>query len=73
MTMRPRPLPGNTAWNGPWLAEYRQSPTSPLGHGLAVVAVAGAAYLAQTGQVLVAVGIAVVLAVMVFLKSTPPG
>jgi hypothetical protein len=73
MTMRPRPLLGNTAWYGPSLTEYRHSPATPLGHGVAVAGIAGAVYLALAGQVLAAVVVAVVLVVIVFLKSTPPG
>jgi hypothetical protein len=40
---------------------------------VAAVAVAGAAYLALAGQLLAAAAIAVVLVIIVFLKSTPPG
>jgi len=73
VTMRPSPLPASTAWHGPSLAEYRRSPASALGHGVAAVAVAGAAYLALAGQLLAAAAIAVVLVIIVFFKSTPPG
>jgi hypothetical protein len=73
MTMRPRPLLGSNAWYGPALVEVRHSPASPVGHAVAVVAIAGVAYLAQAGQVLAAAAVAVALAIIVFLKSTPPG
>jgi hypothetical protein len=73
MTMRPKPLVGSTAWYGPTLVGYRRSPASPMGHAVAVVAIAGVVYLAVTGQVLGAVGVAVALVIIVFLKSTPPG
>jgi hypothetical protein len=73
VTMRPRPLPASTAWHGPSLAEYRRSPASALGHGVAAVAVACSTYLALAGQLLAAAAIAVVLVIIVFLKSTPPG
>jgi hypothetical protein len=73
MTMRPRSLLGSTAWYGPTLAEYRHSPASPMGHAVAVVAIAGVVYLAATGQVLGAAAVAVALVTIVFLKSTPPG
>ena len=73
MTMRPRPLLGSTAWYGPTLVGYRHSSASPMGHAVAVVAIAGVVYLAATGQVLAAAAIAVALATIVFLKSTLPG
>jgi hypothetical protein len=73
MTMRPRPLPGSTAWHGPALAEYRHPPAPPMGHAVAVMAIAGGVYLFQAGQVLDAAAVAVVLVIIVFLKSTPPG
>jgi hypothetical protein len=40
---------------------------------VAVMAIAGAAYLAQAGQVLDAAGVAFALMAFVFLKSTPAG
>jgi hypothetical protein len=40
---------------------------------VAVVAIAGAVYLTQAGQVLAAAAVAVALAIIVFLKSTSPG
>jgi hypothetical protein len=73
MTMRPRPLPGSKAWYGPSLAEYRHSSALPVGHAVAVVAVAGAVYLALAGQILAAVAVAVGLVIIVSLKSMPPG
>jgi hypothetical protein len=73
MTMRPRPLLGSKAWYGSARGEHRHSPASPEGHAVAVVAIAGAVYLAQAGQVLAAVGVAVALLIIVFLKSTSPG
>lgn len=73
ITMRPSPSPGSSGWYGPALAEYNRSPASPLSHGVAVMAVAGAAYLAQAGQIVAAAAIAVVLVLIAFLKSTPPG
>jgi hypothetical protein len=63
MTMRPRPLPGSKAWYGPSLA----------GHAVAVVAIAGAVFLALAGQILAAVAVAVALVIIVSLKSMPPG
>jgi len=73
MAMRPRQLPRGEAWHGPTLAEYRRDPATPLGHGVAVMAIAGAAYLAQAGQILAAAAITVVLVIIAFLKGTPPG
>ena len=73
VTMRPSPSPGSGQWYGPALAEYNRAPASPLGHGVAVMAIAGAAYLAQAGQILAAVAITVVLVIIAFLKNTPPG
>ena len=73
MTMRPRPLLGSKAWYGPARGEYSRSPASPEGHAVAVVAIAGAVYLALAGKVLDAAAVAVVLVIIVFLKSTPPG
>jgi hypothetical protein len=53
ITTRSRPLLGSKAWYGPALAgEHIHSPASLEGHTVAVVAIAGAAYLAQAGQVL---------------------
>jgi membrane protein implicated in regulation of membrane protease activity len=73
MTMRPRPLLGQKAWYGPGRERHGHSPASAEGHALAVVAIAAAVYLAQAGQVLAAVVVAVTLVTIVFLKSTPPG
>jgi len=74
MAMRPSPAPGSGGrWYGPALAEYNRAPASPLGHGVAVMAIAGAAYLAQAGQILAAAAITVVLVIIAFLKATPPG
>jgi hypothetical protein len=73
ITVRPRPLLRSNAWYCPTLTEVRDSPASPAGHAVAVVAIASAVYLAQAGQVLAVAAIAVVLAAIVFLKSTPPG
>jgi hypothetical protein len=73
MTMRPRPLLGSKAWYGPARGGYSRSPASLEGHGVAVVAIAAAVYLAQAGQVLAAAAVAVVLVIIVYLKSTPPG
>ena len=72
--MRPRPLLGSKAWYGPARAEYSHSPASPEGgHAVAVVAIAGAVYLALAGQGLAAVAVAVALVIIVFLKGTQPG
>ena len=73
MTMRPRPVLGSKAWYGPARAEHSRSPASPEGHAVAVVAIAGAVYLAQAGKVLDAVGVLVALVIIVFLKGTSPG
>jgi hypothetical protein len=73
MTMRPRPLLGSKAWYGPVRGEHSHSRASSEGHAVAVVAVAAAVYLAEAGRVLDAVGVAVALMIIVFLKSTPPG
>jgi hypothetical protein len=73
MTMRPRPLLGRKAWYGPARAEHSRSPASPEGHAVAVVAIAGAVYLAQAGKVLDAAAVAVALLIVVFLKGTSPG
>jgi hypothetical protein len=73
MTMRPRPLLGSEAWYGPALAEYRHSPASPVGHGMAVVAISGVVYLGLAGKVLDAAAVAAVLVIFVFVKNTAPG
>ena len=73
MTMRPRPLLGSNTWYGPTLAGVRRSPALPVRHSVAVVAIAGAVYLAEAGQILAAVAIAVALAIIGSLKSMPPG
>ena len=73
VAMRPSPSPGGGGWHGPALAEYNRAPASPLSHGVAVMAIAGAAYLAQAGQILAAVAITVILVIIAFLRSTPPG
>ena len=73
MTMRPRPLLGSKAWYGPARGEYSHSPALPEGHAVAAVAIAGAVYLVLAGKVLDATAVAVVLVIVVFLKSTPPG
>jgi hypothetical protein len=73
VAMRPSPSTGRSGWSGPALAEYNHAPASPLGHGVAVMAIAGAAYLAQAGQILAAAAITVVLVIIAFLKGTPPG
>jgi hypothetical protein len=72
VTMRAGPLLGSKAWYGPARAEYSHSPASPEGHAVAVVAIAGAVYLAQAGHVLVAAAVAAALVVIAFFKSTPP-
>jgi hypothetical protein len=73
VAMHPSPSGGSRGWYGPALAEYNHAPASPLGHGVAVMAIAGAAYLAQAGQILAAAAITVVLVIIAFLKGTPPG
>ena len=75
VTMRPRPpLLGSKAWYGPArVGHSRRSLASPEGHAVAVVAIAGAVYLVTAGKVLDAAAVAVVLVIIVFLKSTPPG
>jgi len=73
MTMRPRPLLGSEAGHGPAIAEYRHSPASPVGHGVAVVAISGVVYLVLAGKVLDAAAVVVVLVIIVFLRSTAPG
>jgi hypothetical protein len=71
MTRRPGPLLGSKAWYGSARSEYSHSPASPEGHAVAVVAIAGAVYLAQAGEVLAAVAVAVALVIVVYLKSAP--
>jgi hypothetical protein len=73
MTMRPRPFLRSEAGHGPALAKYRHSPTSPVPHAVAVVAISGVLYLVLAGKVLDATAVAVVLVIIVFLKSTAPG
>ena len=73
MTMRPRPLLASQAGHGRALAEYRPSPASPVPHAMAVVAISGVVYLVLAGKVLDATAVAVVLVIIVFLKSTAPG
>jgi hypothetical protein len=73
MTMRPRPLLGSKAWYGSTSAEYSHSPALPAGHAVGVVAIAGAVYLAEAGQILAAAAVAVALAIIASLKSMPPG
>ena len=73
MAMRPRPLLGSRAWYGPASAEHSRSPASPIGHAVAVVAISGVVYLVLAGKIMDALGVAVVLMFIVFLKSTPPG
>jgi hypothetical protein len=74
MTMRPRPLLGSNVWYGPARGEYSHSPAwLEGGHTMAVVAVAGAVYLALAGKVLDAEAVAVALVIIVFLKSTSAG
>ncbi len=59
---------------GPTRGEYSHSPASlEGGHAVAVVAIAGAVYLALAGKVLDAEAVAVALVIIVFLKSTPAG
>jgi hypothetical protein len=73
VTMRPRPLLGREPWFGPGCRGYRYSPASPEGHAVGLVAIAAAVYLAQAGQVLASVAVAVTMVIIVFVKSTPPG
>jgi hypothetical protein len=73
MTMRPRPLLGSEAGYGPGLAEYRHSPASPVGHGVAVVGLSGVVYLILAGKVPDALAVMVVLVIIMFLTSTAPG
>jgi hypothetical protein len=73
ITMRPRPLLGSRAWYGPASAEHSRSPASPIGHAVAVVAISGVVYLVLTGKIMDALGVAIALMFIVFLKSTPPG
>jgi hypothetical protein len=75
-TTRTRPLLGGKAWYGPTRGEYSHSPASlEGGHAVAVVAIAGAVYLALAlaGKVLDAEAVAVALVIIVFLKSMPAG
>jgi hypothetical protein len=73
-TTRTGPLLGGKAWYGPTSGGYRRSPASfEGGHAVAVVAIAGSVYLALAGKVLDAAAVAVVLVIIVFLKSTPAG
>jgi hypothetical protein len=73
VTMRPGPALAGSAWSGPWLAEYRHSPASPMGHAVTVVVIAGAVYLIVAGQIVAAAAIAITLVVVAFLRNTPPG
>ena len=73
VTMQAKPLLESKACYGPARADYSHSPASPEGHAVAVVAIAGAVYLAEAGQVLTAAAVAVALVIIAFLKSTPPG
>ena len=43
VAMRPRSLLRNEPWQSPTLAEYRHAPSTPLGHGVAVMAITVAA------------------------------
>lgn len=71
--VRPRPLLGHEPWFGPGCRGYRYSPASPEGHAVGLVAIGGAAYLAQAGQVLACVAVAATMVIIVFVKGTPPG
>ena len=71
--MRPRPLLGSDAGYGPALAEYRHSPASPVGHGVAVVGLSGVVYLVLAGKVPDAMAVMAVLVIIMFLTSTAPG
>jgi hypothetical protein len=74
MTMRPKPSLGSEAWYGPASTEYSHARALPVGHAVAVVAIAGAVYLvAQAGQTLAAAAVALALVIIVSLKSMPPG
>jgi hypothetical protein len=74
MTMRPRPLPASNAWYGPTRRERSHSHAwLEGGHAAAVVAIAGAVYLALAGKVLDAEAVAAALVIMVFLKSMSAG
>jgi hypothetical protein len=70
VTVRARLL-GSKAGYGPPRAGYSHSPASPVGHAVTVVAIAGAVYLAQAGQVLVAAAVAAALVIIAFLKGAP--
>jgi hypothetical protein len=75
MTMRPRPLPGSNTWYGPARGTKHRRSHGWLegGHALAVVAIAGAVYLAVAGKILDAEAVAAALVIVVFLKSLPAG
>jgi hypothetical protein len=73
MTMRPRSFVRSEARHGPALAKYRHSPAWPVPHAVAVVAISGVVYLVLAGKVLDAAAVAVVLVIIVFVKSTAPG
>jgi membrane protein implicated in regulation of membrane protease activity len=73
IAMRPRPLQRNEAWHGPTLTGYWHDRPTPLGHGVAVMAIAGTAYLVRAGETLAAAGITVILVAIAFLRNTPPG
>jgi hypothetical protein len=70
--MRPGPLLGHKPWFGPESGGYRYSPASPEGHAVALVAIGGAVYLAQAGQVLASVAVVAAMVIIVFVKGTPP-
>jgi hypothetical protein len=73
VTMRPRPLLGREPWFGPACGGYRYSPASPEGHAVGLVTIGSAVCLAQAGQVLASVTVAVTMVIIVFVKGTPPG
>ncbi len=73
VTMRRTPLLGREPWFGPACGRYRYSPASPEGHAVGLVAIGSAVYLAQAGQVLASVAVAVTMVIIVFVKGTPPG
>jgi len=70
---RPRPLVGGKPWFGPTCGGYPYSPASAEGHGVGLVAIGSAAYLAQAGQVLASVAVVITMVIIVFVKGTPPG
>jgi len=72
VTMRPRPLLGSDTGYGPALVEYRQSPASPVGHGVVVVGLSGVVYLVLAGKVPDAMGVMALLVIIMFLTSTAP-